>query len=456
MDRKPEGGQFVFKIAEWHEKYGPIVRITPWEIHICDPDFYDELYSAKSRHSKMPYLAHRFNIAQSTFDVVSHANHQRRRAAVAPFFSRQKILEFSPYIQSRVDRLCSIFQQQYAGTDKVICLNEAWGALAADSLTWYTQAMSYDFIEYPNFVAPFTTAIKNLAYSLHVTTHFPIVLRTLNALPQSLLESLNPEMGAVFRFHGEIKNQIRKIMRGESDSHKHVSHRTVFNELLSNLSKEEVSLTLMYHEAASITAAGIDTTKSVLTMASFWVLKDRAIHERLRQELSEAIPDPEQIPALADLEKLPYLNAVIQEALRLSYGVTQRLTRSNPHTPITYGNYVIPPNTPFGMTSYLQHRHPAIFPNPDSFEPERWLDSPKAGTTGRPLSKYLVPFSKGPRMCLGMNFAQAELFIALATVFRRVEFCLFDTDRDAVDMAADYFVPMPKAGTKGVRVTVKN
>lgn len=54
-----------------------------------------------------------------------------------------------------------------------------------------------------------------------------------------------------------------------------------------------------------------------------------------------------------------------------------------------------------------------------------------------------------------MNLANAEVYIGLATLFRRVNMELFETQRDAVDMAADYYVQAPKAGTKGVRVLIK-
>lgn len=73
----------------------------------------------------------------------------------------------------------------------------------------------------------------------------------------------------------------------------------------------------------------------------------------------------------------------------------------------------------------------------------------------KPLSTYIVSFSKGTRSCIGMNLAYAELYIGLATLFRRVNMELFETQRDAVDIAADHFVPVPKAGTKGVRVLIK-
>ena len=58
-------------------------------------------------------------------------------------------------------------------------------------------------------------------------------------------------------------------------------------------------------------------------------------------------------------------------------------------------------------------------------------------------------------MCLGINLANAELYIALASVFRRLDFELWDTDEGDVEMKSDFFVPMPREGSRGVRVVVK-
>lgn len=169
--------------------------------------------------------------------------------------------------------------------------------------------------------------------------------------------------------------------------------------------------------------------------------------------------------------------------------------RIDPHNPITFQNHTLPPNTPFSMTSYIQHRNPLIFPNPDVFNPDRWLPTPTSSSspnnstapqqpsstlqkaystainptnlnpshnlstvlapaTGRPLTKYLVPFGRGPRACLGQNFAMAELFLDLGMVFRRFEFELFETGERDVKMAANYFAPFPESAN-GVRVRVK-
>ena len=89
----------------------------------------------------------------------------------------------------------------------------------------------------------------------------------------------------------------------------------MFNELLqSDLPPEELSVERLKHEAASITGAGIDTTKTTLSLASFHILNNPYILKTLREELSTAIPDlSAPMPAVPELENLPYLTAVVQE-----------------------------------------------------------------------------------------------------------------------------------------------
>lgn len=141
--------------------------------------------------------------------------------------------------------------------------------------------------------------------------------------------------------------------------------------------------------------------------------------------------------------------------MRLSFGISQRLVRISPDNAIRYGSHVIPPGVPFSMTSYLQHRDPRLFPDPDVFRPERWLSKEEGGAKKHPLARYVVPFGRGPRMCLGMNLATVEMYLVLGHVFRRLDLELFETGRDAVDLAADFFIPIPKKGTQGVRAIVR-
>ncbi|KAI9675995.1 MAG: hypothetical protein M1817_000738 [Caeruleum heppii] len=483
-----QGGQFTFQVERWHEQYGPIIRINPWEIHIYDHDFYDELYSNKAHYNKNEKLRFRLGLPLSTFDTIPYHHHQRRRAALNPNFSRQRILNFTGEIQAHADRLCDRLLNEYAGRKKVVNITEAWAAYTTDVILWYIVAMPMHSLELPDFVARYTSAIRKLARSLHVSAHFPWFLRLLQSLPEPIVELLNPPMKHVFQYQAAVKSEIPKIMTAEQEGKKTASHRTVFHELLqSNLSKEELSLEMLQQEAVSFVGGGVDTTKNALANATYHVLANPDVQARLCTELVEAIPSASKMPSLTELEKLPYLTAVIQEGLRLSWGIPQRSPRVNPTGPIIYKDYVIPAGVPVGMSPYLQLRHPAVFPNPDEFQPSRWLPSttptpnglqgstphqqqttspatmePAKAPNGKLLSKYQVVFSKGPRMCVGMTLASAEIVIGMATLFRRLtdesgrrtRMRLFETGRDTVDMHAEFLGPVPKDGTVGVRLEI--
>ena len=226
----------------------------------------------------------------------------------------------------------------------------------------------------------------------------------------------------------------------------------------SNLPPQETTVPRLQQEAAGIVGAAIETTKTTLAVASFHILHNPEIRRRLITELREASFRDTEKPTWSELEQLPYLTAVIKEALRLGYGVTQRLPRISKHKAIRYDTYSIPPGTPFSMSSYIQHTSP-IFHDCFTFNPNRWLTTAKvASAVGREeksLDHFLVPFGKGTRSCLGQNLAWAQLYIGLATVFRRVDLELFETGPEAIRAASDYFVPLPPLGTKGVRVTVR-
>lgn len=138
-------------------------------------------------------------------------------------------------------------------------------------------------------------------------------------------------------------------------------------------------------------------------------------------------------------------------------GPAARQSRTNPYGPIQYGEYTIPTNTPFGMTPYIQLRDETLFENPLLYTPDRWLEDPKE-TGGKhvlkPAPKAYQPFGRGPRWCLGMNLAVAEVYIGIATFFRRIDSLkLFETGPEAVEIVAEYVVPISKSD-KGVRVTI--
>lgn len=250
--------------------------------------------------------------------------------------------------------------------------------------------------------------------------------------------------------------QISDILGGKNQDVIEASHKTVFLSILeAKLPPEETSVVRLQNEAMSVIGAGFETTRWALTVAMYHILANASVRKRLRQELFDAIPDPAKIPAWAELQQLEYLSAVIEEALRLSYGVVQRSPRVSWHSTFQYEQYVLPPGTPVSSDAYHMHHNERVFPDSFTFKPERWLGNPKGPDGVKQLSRYHVAFGRGARMCLGMPVAYCEIYITLATLFRRFDFELYQTDRRSVDFHHDMLTPQPAYDQEGVKVLVR-
>lgn len=226
--------------------------------------------------------------------------------------------------------------------------------------------------------------------------------------------------------------------------------KNLFQELLkSNLPPEEKELPRLVDEGQTMIAAGQQTTAHHLKTVTFHIVANPAIHMKLKAELEVAIPNSSSIPPLAQLEKLPYLRAVVLEGHRFSHGVISRLQRISPDQPLQFREWVIPAGVPVSMTSVMQHTDPTKFPEPEKFNPDRWLSAPER------LEKYIVSFSKGTRQCLGINLANAELYLTLATVSRRFNIELYGTTARDAEIAHDFFIPHGHADYKGIRILFK-
>jgi cytochrome P450 len=210
--------------------------------------------------------------------------------------------------------------------------------------------------------------------------------------------------------------------------------------------------------------AGTFTTASALCIAVFHLLSQPETLRKLKAELATVMKSSKDPISLAALEQLPYLTGCVQESIRLSYGLSTRLQRIAPDETLVLNDgkkdWHIPPGTPVGMTSVLIHHDQSLFPDSKRFLPERWIGHPQ-------LEKYLLSFSKGTRMCIGINLAYAELYLGIAKVFRGLGSVdvrgagdegfleLFETTKDDVEIQKDGFIPLAKKGSKGVRVLVK-
>ena len=161
-----------------------------------------------------------------------------------------------------------------------------------------------------------------------------------------------------------MSNQISSILKGKNKDEK--QHNTVFSALLdSDLPPSELSQTRLEHEAISVTGAGIETTMRALSVASFHIIANPPIFERLREELVNWIPDPSNPPSWDELNQAPYLSACIEEGTHhpLQASPPARLTKSARSSPPRIRHLPASPpclrrhRNPLQILGYPRRRH---------------------------------------------------------------------------------------------------
>ncbi|OQD73544.1 hypothetical protein PENDEC_c014G02714 [Penicillium decumbens] len=181
------------------------------------------------------------------------------------------------------------------------------------------------------------------------------------------------------------------------------------------------------------------TIETIITQLAL----DKSQLHKLRDELATFWHErPERATSWYSLRELPYLTACINEGLRLGAGSMKRSPREYPDDEIHYQGWVIPKGTPFSMTTYYMHMDPAVFPDPDTFNPDRWLGADPNGL----MYKYLLPFGKGSRACAGQKIAWMQMYFAISQLYQpgspAIE--LFESDESDVRLAHGYVFPQPR------------
>ncbi|KAK5228687.1 hypothetical protein LTR72_002572 [Exophiala xenobiotica] len=432
-------GRFIWKLQELHDNYGPIIRISPEELHIRDSDYYEELYAAaaKKRDKYVGWVA-MAGAPASSFATAPHNLHRLRRSALNPFFSKRSINQTEALITAKIEQLLAL------KTGEIIRLDAAYMALTMDIITHYCFGESYNYLDEDDFKLSWKETVIAGSANGAFLRQFPWALPLLKKTPLSLLRKMNPPAGHLVAWQIMVRAQVDSIIARNKEGKK-TQGTTIFQALLdSDLPPEEKSADRLQDEGQTIVGAGSETTAKSLAVITFYLLDDKKKLARLREELKTVMPSPTSPVTLTTLEQLPYLTAVINEGIRLMFGVTTRLPRVSPNEPLKYKDWVIPPGTPVSESNYFVHMDSNIFPDPESFDPDRWL---RAAEQGFRLDRYLVSFSKGSRI-----LAYAELYLTLAHVVSRFEINNHDTtvERD-IKLDRDLFVGVPRADSQGVR-----
>ncbi|KAF1975730.1 cytochrome P450 [Bimuria novae-zelandiae CBS 107.79] len=390
------GGMYIWEIKRLHDIYGPIVRISPYELHISDPDFYSEIYASNSRiRDKYSWKVKSGDSAQAMGFTVPRELHRERRQAVDRFFSIQSVAKLEDIIQEDIERLCARMEH-YKQSGKVINLTDAFLALTMDIIQVYSFGESSNLVDLPNFSPEWRLTIMGIMSKTALINH----------------------CGWVAKIH---------------------------------LSAREKTVSRLTDEASILVMAASETTGRILAIIVFHLSRRRDILEKIREELRAVPSSTEKASSLHDLERLPYLSGAVKEGLRLHGGIVARSQRVCRNEALHYGGFTIPPGTPISTSSYFVHRNPKIFPKPSEFIPERWINHNETYS----LDRYLVAFGRGTRNCVGRNLGKAELYLTVSKVIKRFDFEPFETTEDDVDIGRDWYVPQPLKSSEGVRAIVK-
>ncbi|WPH01371.1 Hypothetical protein R9X50_00421400 [Acrodontium crateriforme] len=441
-------GKWVWRIKDMHEKYGPIVRINPHELHIKDPEFYDEIYGPATGgkvRNKYSWWVNMAGAPVSIFATTEHSHHRLRRAPLNPFFSKQAVRNLEPLIWEKVNTLVSRLDRA-TKEEQVIRADCAFMALTMDVICSYCFGHDPKYLQDKDLGLSWKETINGAWQNGALLRAFPQMANVMRVFPRTIAMKIDPNMGKFLAWQDSVKDMVRPIMENNDGKN---NHRTIFHTLRdSDLPPEEKSIRRLCDEGEIFTGAGSETTAKTLTTILFYLTTNPEILQSLRSELATVATVPNTPPSWSELERLPYLSAIVQEGLRLSHGITTRLPRTASE-PLFYKNFQIPSGTPVSQTPYFVLSDENVFFEPQNFKPERWL-----GYHG--LDKYQVVFGKGSRACIGMNLAYAELTMTCAALFRRFRFELFETSFKDIEMVHDFFVAAPAEPRRGVRVRVFN
>ncbi|WYZ34560.1 hypothetical protein EsH8_I_000836 [Colletotrichum jinshuiense] len=405
-------------ILALHREYdAEIVRVSPNELSFQAPDAWKEIMGhRKGTHGENPKDPEFIGGGGSDVISANRENHTRFRRILSNGFSAKSMQEQQPIIRGYIDLL----MKRLHG----IC-----GDGPVDVVSWYNFT-TFDIIGDLAFGEPFG-CLDNSDYHPWVKVIFDnIKMFCLSNIAKSfkVLEPL-------------LKLFIPKKLIEMGIAHKALVHEKVdkrialgtprpdFAEALITKATEPLTKEELYANLDVLIVAGSETTATALSGATYLLTTNLDKLEKLNQEVRSSFTSEGEIDLLSTA-KLGYLHAVLEETLRRYPPIPSGLPRITPPTGQEILGRWIPGNTTMGIWHWSMYHNEKIFSKPFGFHPERWLGDPEFKDD---RLDALKPFHVGPRNCLGMNLAYAEMRMMLARIVWNFDLRLAAESRDWLD-----------------------
>ncbi|KAJ0119083.1 hypothetical protein J7T55_013318 [Diaporthe amygdali] len=387
-----------------HEKYGPIVRIGPNEVDVMDVAAAKQIHTVKATYLKGPfYKAVSAPGQHNVFNTADIYFHRRHRKLLQAPFSDASLQSFQPNIESRV-RLAIQRMIEESASRGVVDVFKWWLFMATDVIGELSFGESFRTLEQGK-KSEYTVNLEKVAAVGAKRATFPTLAKlAMQGFPIPGFGENTNLLRSMRRYAQESLDRYKKIV--EEDPEKPVP--TLFTRLFKGEEDETLTFKEIIDEAQAYIIAGTDTTAITLTYAVWRVCQNPKIRDRLVEELQQLPEDFKDHDAM----KLPYLNQVIEESLRLHSAAPSGLPRIVPPEGANMAGQYLPGGSIVCTQAWSMHRIEEIFPDPEKFDPDRWASPTKDMKDG------FMPFGGGSRICLGLHLARMELRLGTAHFFR--------------------------------------
>ncbi len=416
-------------LEELHGKYGDIFTLSVgWNfspiVFVSHPNAIEKILTTRQEHFQGELETKKFIepfIGASSLVTLIGERHAQRRKLLKPQFHGDQVSSYSRWI-------CDITEQF------IEHLTPGIQFCACSLMENLTSKIAVDLLlgESKNQDLQKLDALLKELLSI-VTTPFSATWLFFPALQQDWNQWSS--WGRFVRLQKQIDAAIYKEI-AERRKNNDVALNDILGLMMSARDEHGKTLTdrELRNELLSLFFSGYQTTGISITVVLFWIYHLPNIYQKVMAELDTLGSDPDPMA----VAKLPYLNAVCQESLRI-FSVTPITSMRSVVKTVDIMGYKLEPETKVTCCFHLTHQRPDIYPEPHKFKPERFLE--------RKFSQYeYLPFGGGNRRCIGEALALLEMKLVVGTILSRyhLELC----DRLPLKTQRRSFLLAPASGVK--------
>lgn len=184
---------------------GPLVRITPDEVHLSDPNNYELINYVGTKYGKSA-LYDAFGIGYSTFSTRSVEVHRIRRGALNPFFSRKMVLELESIVQSKAEKLAALAKRKFSA-GQALNLHYAFRSISVDVITEYAFGQCYDLLDKDDLGQQLFEMVQGIGPTMWIFQQWPGLQKVAFSMPPALASFMSPPVGQVLRLT-EVRSPI--------------------------------------------------------------------------------------------------------------------------------------------------------------------------------------------------------------------------------------------------------